>query len=77
VVLRYADPFAAERIRSAIEGVAQDAGWTVRDLTIAVRVAVTGTKVGPPLYESIELLGKEKAIERLERAQELLEGAHD
>ena len=77
VVLRYADPFTAERIESAIEGVAQDIGWTVRELTIAVRVAVTGTKVGPPLYQSIELLGKEKAIERLERAQELLEGAHD
>lgn len=77
VVLRYADPFAAERIESAIEGVAQDIGWTVRELTIAIRVAVTGTKVGPPLYESIELLGKEKAVERLERAQDLLEGAHD
>ena len=77
VVLRYADPFTAERIESAIEGVAQDIGWTVRELTIAVRVAVTGTKVGPPLYQSIELLGKEKVIERLERAQELLEGAHD
>ena len=77
VVLRYADPFTAERIESAIEGVAQDIGWTVRELTIAVRVAVTGTKVGPPLYQSIDLLGKEKVIERLERAQELLEGAHD
>ena len=77
VVLRYADPFTAERIESAIEGVAQDIGWTVRELTIAVRVAVTGTKVGPPLYQSIEPLGKEKVIERLERAQELLEGAHD
>ena len=77
VVLRYLDPFKAERIESAIEGVAQDIGWTVRDLTIAIRVAVTGTKVGPPLYESIELLGKEKTIVRLERAQELLESAHD
>src|SRR5438132_5412644 len=57
VVRRYADPFTAERIESAIEGVAQDIGWTVRELTIAVRVAVTGTKVGPPLYQSIELLG--------------------
>jgi glutamyl-tRNA synthetase len=77
VVLRYLDPFIAERIESAIEGVAQDIGWTVRDLTIAIRVAVTGTKVGPPLYESIELLGKEKTIARLERAQDLLESAHD
>jgi glutamyl-tRNA synthetase len=77
VVLRYADPFAPDRIESATLGIAQDIGWTVRDLTIAIRVAVTGTKVGPPLYESMELLGKEKTIERLERAQDLLESAND
>ena len=47
-------------------------GWTVRDLTIAIRAAVTGRKVGPPLYESLALLGKDRALERLEAAQELI-----
>jgi len=44
----------------------------VRDLTIAIRAAVTGRKIGPPLYESLALLGKDRAIPRLESAQELI-----
>ncbi|CAB4689371.1 MAG: glutamate--tRNA ligase [Actinobacteria bacterium] len=34
-----------------------------------VRVAVTGARVSPPLFESIELLGKERTLERLKAAQ--------
>ncbi len=73
VLLRFVDPFIATGIEQAIAAVANELGWTVRDLTIAVRAAVTGRKVGPPLYESIALLGKERALARLEAAQEKLE----
>ena len=34
----------------------------------AIRVALTGRTISPPLFEIIELLGKEKTIKRLERA---------
>jgi glutamyl-tRNA synthetase len=34
-----------------------------------VRVAVTGTTVSPPLFETIQLLGKERTLERLRRAR--------
>lgn len=34
-----------------------------------VRVAVTGSHVSPPLYESMELLGREKALARLRAAR--------
>ena len=37
-------------------------------------MAITGRQVGPPLYESLEVLGKEKSLRRLEMAQELLTG---
>jgi glutamyl-tRNA synthetase len=33
-----------------------------------VRVAVTGRRVSPPLYESIELLGRERTLARLAHA---------
>ncbi len=75
VALRFLEPFTAETIEQAIAAVANDVGWTVRDLTIAIRAAVTGRKVGPPLYGSIALLGKDRALARLEAAQELLEAA--
>ena len=35
-----------------------------------IRVAVTGSKVSPGLFESIELLGKEQTLERLRRARQ-------
>jgi glutamyl-tRNA synthetase len=38
-----------------------------------VRVAVTGQKVSPPLFESMEIIGREKVLERLAKAAELLE----
>jgi glutamyl-tRNA synthetase len=33
-----------------------------------VRVAVTGRRVSPPLFESLELLGRDRSLSRLERA---------
>jgi len=33
-----------------------------------VRIAVTGRRISPPLFESLELLGRERSLERLARA---------
>jgi glutamyl-tRNA synthetase len=35
-----------------------------------VRVAVTGRRVSPPLFESLELLGRERSLARLATAQD-------
>jgi len=35
-----------------------------------IRVAVTGSKISPGLFESIELLGRERTLERIRRARE-------
>ena len=42
---------------------------------IPVYVAVTGHRIAPPLFDSIELLGREKTLDRLTRAVRLAEGA--
>ncbi len=68
--------FDAAEIKAALEAVAAELGWKVRPVTMVVRVAVTGRTVGPPLYESLELLGRERSLARVARAEELLgEGA--
>ena len=36
-----------------------------------IRVAVTGAQVSPPLFESMELLGREKSLARLKAAREV------
>jgi glutamyl-tRNA synthetase len=43
----------------------------------AVRVAVTGRRTGPPLFESIELLGRDRTLGRLARARVIAAGGAD
>jgi glutamyl-tRNA synthetase len=43
----------------------------------AVRVAVTGRRIGPPLFESIELLGRDRTLGRLARARAIAAGGGD
>ncbi len=38
------------------------------DLFMVMRVAVTGSTMSPPLFESIEILGKEETIRRMDAA---------
>ena len=38
------------------------------DVIQPVRVAVTGSTVSPPMYETLALLGRAKTCERLRRA---------
>jgi glutamyl-tRNA synthetase len=51
---------------------AEELGMKLGSLLMPLRVAITGSKVSPPLFESIGLLGYEKSVERVERAIEFL-----
>lgn len=55
--------------KSLIEGL----GLKPRKAFAPVRVAVTGRTVSPPLYESMELLGRERSLQRLTDALARLE----
>lgn len=54
-----------DEIEQAIRSTAEKAGMKARDLFMELRVAVTGKTVGPPLLESLEILGKEETLRRL------------
>lgn len=45
-----------------------DLGLKPRKAFGPVRVAVTGSHISPPLYESLELLGREVTMRRLRAA---------
>ena len=47
---------------------------TPGDLTGGMRVAVTGTDKGPPLFDALELVGKDKTLARIEHGRSLLNG---
>lgn len=73
-VLGELEPFTAGLVRPALETLGEHLGWSRKDLNGTVRMAITGRQVGPPLYESLEVLGKEKSLRRIEMAQDLLAG---
>src|SRR6266851_1891989 len=66
--------WAPESIEPALRGLAERLGWSSRDLFMALRVAITGRTVTPPLIESISRLGKDTVLNRLERASQTLAG---
>jgi len=51
----------------------KDLGLSTNQVFGVLRVAVTGQTVSPPLFESMEIVGKEKVLERVRKAIELLE----
>jgi glutamyl-tRNA synthetase len=55
-------------MRAYVDGSGLNAGQVFGIL----RVAVTGQKVSPPLFESMEIIGREKVLERLKKAVEML-----
>ena len=65
-----AEPFTAEAIEQSLRAVAEQLELKPRDAFQPIRVAVTGSKVSPGLFESIELLGREQSLDRIRRARE-------
>jgi glutamyl-tRNA synthetase len=63
--LERVEPFEAEPIESALRELAERLGLKPRDAFQPIRLAVTGSKVSPGLFESLELLGREESLARL------------
>src|SRR5256712_880094 len=63
--LERVDPFAAPEIETALRRLAERLELSPRKAFEPIRVAVTGSKVSPGLFESIELLGKDETLKRL------------
>ncbi|HZR93774.1 MAG TPA: glutamate--tRNA ligase, partial [Gaiellaceae bacterium] len=66
--LRTTEPFDAEHVEASLRSLAARLGLKPRDAFQPIRVAVTGSRVSPGLFESIELLGRDETLARLEAA---------
>ena len=62
------EPFTASEIESRLRALAEQLELSPRKAFEPIRIAVTGSKVSPGLFESIELLGKDKTVRRLSAA---------
>jgi len=71
-VLSGLDSWTTESIEAALRGMLDETGFNARRGFQPVRVAVSGSTVSPPLFESLEVLGKPETLSRLQTARALL-----
>jgi glutamyl/glutaminyl-tRNA synthetase len=62
------EKFDAAEIEATFKATAAKLGVKVGALVHPTRLAVTGSNAGPSLYHLLEVLGKEKALTRIDRA---------
>src|SRR5919106_749461 len=67
--------FAAEMVEAECRAAADEVGAKPGDFFKPIRVAVTGRTVSPPLFASIELLGRDRTLARIDAALARLEVA--
>ena len=64
--------FEHARLEELLRAAGEDLGITPRQFFGAIRVATTGRSATPPLFETMEVLGKERVLDRLMMAVERL-----
>jgi glutamyl-tRNA synthetase len=66
--------WTAGALHAATTGVAESVDRKLGKAQAPIRVAVTGRRVGPPLFEALEVLGPERTLARLRSAADLVAG---
>jgi len=61
-----------DSLKAVIEQVGEKHGLKLGKVQAPIRVAITGRTVGPPLFESLELLGRDTTLARLAAASQRL-----
>ena len=61
-----------EGVETALRAMLDEQGLSVRKGLQPLRVALTGSSVSPPLFESIVVVGREAALARFAAAEERL-----
>ena len=67
--------FEADELEPPLRALAEARGWKAGDLFMAIRVAVTGRTATPPLFDTLVALGRERTLERIDRALATLAGS--
>ncbi len=66
-LLETVDVFDSKTLETAFKGLIESLGVKLADVAQPLRVALTGRTVSPPIFDVIEILGKEKTLKRLDR----------
>jgi glutamyl-tRNA synthetase len=73
--LEAVEQWKADEIEGALKALCEGLGRKPREVYPPIRVAVTGSRVSPGLYESLELLRKDETLARIRRGEQLASGS--
>ena len=71
-VLADLSAWTTEAVEASIRSLQEEHNWHRGQYFMMLRTAVTGRKVSPPLFETIQALDQAVALKRLKQAQELI-----
>jgi glutamyl-tRNA synthetase len=63
-----AEPWTAEAVESALREAVERTGMKAKQVFQPVRVALTGTTISPGIFETVALIGRAKALARIDSA---------
>ena len=66
------EPWDAATLETAYRALAEELGVKTGQLFGAIRIAITGGEAAPPLFDTMEVLGKERVLKRLTSADYFL-----
>jgi glutamyl-tRNA synthetase len=69
--LEAVEPWSADALEAGLKALCDELGQKPRRVFGPIRVAVTGSRISPGLYESLELLGRDLTLDRIRRGAEL------
>ena len=58
----------SDTIKAQSKQIAEKMDIKLKDFLYPIRIAITGSQISPPLFESMEILGKKESIKRLKKA---------
>ncbi len=61
--------WSADALKSSLEVIGESHGLKLGKAQAPVRVAVTGRTIGPPLFEALEVLGRDETLRRMRSAE--------
>jgi glutamyl-tRNA synthetase len=60
------DNLSGQAVEDMLRSLAEEKGVGLGKIAQPLRVAITGTTISPPIFDSVEMLGKEKTLARIE-----------
>jgi glutamyl-tRNA synthetase len=67
-------PWSTESVEPALRGAVERSGMKAKQVFQPLRVALTGTTISPGIFETVALVGRDRALARIDAALDVIRG---